>query len=154
PDAGWVNPEKLCNAAIINQRTIFSTGIISLEKKDGSWSVKDNCGVEIAIAPVVIIANATDAKSFSQCNWLPIEPVRGQITYLPDSDIKTKSIICYDGGYITPEISGVSYVGATFNRGYTHLDVSIDEHKENLDNLKKHFHVKDYIYSKLFGRVS
>jgi tRNA 5-methylaminomethyl-2-thiouridine biosynthesis bifunctional protein len=154
PNAGWVNPSELCNTAISNASYVFSTNALSLHKINGNWSVKDNSGSEISCAPVVIVANANDAKSFAQCHWLPIEPVRGQITYLPNSEIKTKAILCYEGGYITPEIGGTCYVGATFNRSARNLDVSIDEHKENLSNLKNHLQIKDHDYSQLQGRAA
>jgi tRNA 5-methylaminomethyl-2-thiouridine biosynthesis bifunctional protein len=155
--AGWVNPAQICNAAIAasNVQTIFLTEILSLQKND-DWSVIDNAGSQIAHAPVVIIANANYAKNFTQVNWLPLVPVRGQVTYLPTSNspTKTKCIICYEGGYITPEIGGISYLGATFNRNATDLTVSIDEHAENLSNLKKYLPIADYDCAKLQGRAA
>jgi tRNA 5-methylaminomethyl-2-thiouridine biosynthesis bifunctional protein len=129
--AGWVSPAEICRSNLANEniQVVYNSEAIAIEKTGQGWCVGS---IEVE---VVIIANANDAKKFIQTNWLPIIPVRGQITYLP-ATIDTNTILCYEGGYVTPVIDGVNYVGATFNREAVGLEVSEEENRENLKNLK------------------
>ncbi|MDB2415228.1 FAD-dependent 5-carboxymethylaminomethyl-2-thiouridine(34) oxidoreductase MnmC [Rickettsiales bacterium] len=157
--AGWVSPEEICRANINaykdNINLITNTEAMTLEKENDEWVVNDIYKNQIAKSEVVIIANSNDALNFSQSNWMPLHNVRGQITYLKDyNNEKIKSVICYDGGYITPEINGICYVGATFGVGDNNPKLSINDHKENIDNLRNHFDVGSVDYNSLDGRVS
>lgn len=155
---GFVNPADLCRANILvncdNVRITYSQNILSLAKDDNGWSVYNELGNMIACAPVVIIANAADAASFEQCAWIPMHPVRGQLTYLPAMGLGLKKILCYDGGYITPEINGFHYVGATYSRDNISADVSVADHITNIENLRRVINICDVDAQVLLGRVS
>lgn len=154
--SGFVNPPEICNANVAskNIEVIYSQNILSLAKTDNGWSAIDSLGNEIARAAVVIITNASDAKTFSQCNFIPLHPVRGQLTYLPAQNLGLKKILCYDGGYIAPEINGFHCVGATYSRISISAEISIEDHYENVENLRKIIDISDVDYKQLDGRVS
>ncbi len=156
--AGLVNPADLCRANILtcgnNIKVIFSKDILSLEKDEYIWSAIDGFGNKIASAPVVIIANAADAMHISQASWVPLHKVRGQLTHLPSTALNLKTILCYDGGYISPEVNGFNYIGATYSRDNLNADVTIEDHIENITNLKKVIDIGDINYEELSGRVS
>jgi|GEM_PF-1358818 len=155
---GFVNPADLCHANIMSVsdkvNILLYKDILSLHKKDENWVVTDTNGDEVAAAPVAIIANAADALKFSQCNWLAINKVRGQLTYLPRSGLSLKKILCYDGGYIAPEINGLHFVGATYGRDNFSYEISLEDHKINIENLKKVINIGYVKYDNLQGRVS
>jgi len=154
----WVSPESLCRANIAacgeNIKVIFSSNIISMAKSESGWAVIDSSGKVIASAPVAIIGNASDANNFVQTSWIPMHKVRGQLTYLPSMGLKLQKILCYDGGYISPEIDGFNYVGATYSRTNMSSDVTVEDHMENINNLRKAINIGDINYSELKGRVS
>ncbi len=152
--AGMASPGLLCqeNIKSPNITTIFNTDILSL-KFNGIWKIFDSKDKIITTSEVVIIANANDAKSFEQTNWLPIIPVRGQITYLPDI-YDFKNIICYERGYITPAIDGYHYVGATFSRDNMDLTPKASDDAENIENLSRYINTKHIDMGKLTGRAS
>jgi tRNA 5-methylaminomethyl-2-thiouridine biosynthesis bifunctional protein len=160
---GFVNPSALCNSNITLMadkiNILFYKDILSLNKTCENWVVKDSGGIEVKSAPVVIIANAADAIKFSQCNWLPIDKVRGQLTYLPASVIennnaKVSTILCYEGGYIIPEINGYYCVGATYGRHNFNHEINLEDHKINIANLRKNIDIGEVEYEKLQGRVA
>jgi tRNA 5-methylaminomethyl-2-thiouridine biosynthesis bifunctional protein len=153
-----VNPADLCRNNILagssNITTIFSKSAISLVKNNDGWIAQDGNGNKIAQAPVVIIANAADAVDFKQTDWIPLQKVRGQLTYLPTNNLKLKKTLCYDGGYITPEIDGLHYVGATYSRDDMSVQPSLKDHLANIINLKKIIEIGEVNCESLQGRVS
>lgn len=155
---GLVSSADLCRANIVaggdNIKTIFSQNILSLVRCNAGWSVHNQFGDEVASAPVVIIANAGDAVKFTQSSWIPMHYVRGQLTYLPAQGLGLKAILCYDGGYITPEIDGFNYVGATYSRDNMSAKISLEDHLTNIKNLKQILNIADVDPQMLQGRVS
>jgi len=151
PYAGWIDPRKLC-AELTNHKNIhliYQTDVVQLTQQsntDGSthWQVlaNDKC---IAEAPVVIIANAADAMKFEQANHLPIKTIRGQITYLPETQDSPNlnTVVCTEGYICPPEKSssdaeGVFCTGATFNLKDTSTETRSSDHLTNLTNLREH----------------
>ena len=136
PKTGWVNPRRLCES-LINHPAIsvitHCTAIELLRIKD-HWEINNRPDLA---APVIIIANANDAKSFSLTQHLPIKPIRGQITYLPQTETsrKLKTLVCSEG-YIGPAIDGRHCAGATFNLRDTCSELRIEDHQTNLENLR------------------
>jgi tRNA 5-methylaminomethyl-2-thiouridine biosynthesis bifunctional protein len=66
--------------------------------------------------------------------------IRGQITYIPAEMVENapKHVLCY-GGYLTPAINGVHYLGATFEKGRDDLQVDKAGHQTNIKLLQQHF---------------
>ena len=155
---GVVSPAKLSCANILAGGSriglLFSENILSLVKEQENWIVKDVAGLAIASASVVIIANAADAIKFIQCKWIPIYSVRGQLTYLPArAGFELNKILCYDGGYITPEFNGFHYVGATYTRDNSSREITIADNKTNIENLGKIINIGDIDYALTQARV-
>lgn len=158
PTSGFICVPEICNANIASYKNnitvIYSRSVLSLQQHENGWLAIDDTGKEIAEAPVVIIANAADAKSFSQSSFIPTHQVRGQLTYLPAMNLGLQKILCYDGGYIAPEVNGFHCVGATYSRGNISQEVTTEDHIENITNLRKIFDIGNINPEKLKGRIS
>ncbi len=176
PQAGWINPRKLCARLVDhpNIQVICQTEALALKQLESSWQVLSRDGV-VATAPVVIIATAKDALTFPQANHLPIKSIRGQVTYLVETSTSPalKTVVCAEG-YICPaekrtekkkekekpssSTEGIFCTGATFNLKDDSSELRTSDHQTNLDNLHKHTpaiaeHWKSVDISKLDGRV-
>lgn len=155
--AGFVMPVDLCRANILSAngkiRVIFSQNILSLIQNKSGWTALDGEGREIASAPLCVIANASDAFAFSQSSFIPLHKVRGQLTYLP-AKLNLHKILCYDGGYISPQVHGNHYVGATYSRENMSYEILNHDNIENLENLAKIIDIGDAGSSRLQARVS
>lgn len=151
PQAGWINPRKLCNELISHEniQLIYHTHATELTQQpqaDGTthWQVNSNNQC-VAEAPVVIIANATDATTFEQATHLPIKTIRGQVTYLPETSTSPhlNTVVCTEG-YICPAEKSDSITkaffctGATFNLKDTCTETRSNDHLTNLTNLREH----------------
>lgn len=139
PQSGFVSPLNVCKANIAqcgeNIKVIYSTEVININKNNDSWQVEGENGI-IESAPVIVVANSYYALNFKQTCDLPIAPIAGQITYLENSEINPKTILCYDAGYITPAIKGVNYLGATYRKNSCDDNINALDDSENISNLQ------------------
>ncbi len=141
PTAGWASPVSLCQAQIESQskriRIIFAREVIHLQRRKASWSVFDR-NEELIEAPVVVIANGTDANRFTQTAPISISPVRGQISFISALAFKkpVANVICSNRGYIIPNRPDTLIIGATYERDTSNAEVTKYSHRENLRNLQ------------------
>lgn len=135
--AGWINPRALCAAMSTHPNISLITGCEAKQLNyDGQyWSISNQPNLR---APIAIIANARDAKHFAQTAGLPIKSIRGQITYLPQTQAssKLKTLICSEG-YIGPAGDGFHCTGATFNLQDETRELREEDHRTNLANLRE-----------------
>ncbi|ACE85355.1 bifunctional tRNA (5-methylaminomethyl-2-thiouridine)(34)-methyltransferase MnmD/FAD-dependent 5-carboxymethylaminomethyl-2-thiouridine(34) oxidoreductase MnmC [Cellvibrio japonicus] len=142
PQSGWINPPRLCTALVNhpNIRVEYRQAVTALAQADeGGWHIHtDHTDHGLWQSPVVIIANARDARHFDETRELPIKSIRGQISYLPATSLSQplKTVICGDG-YLAPAVDGRHCAGATFNlREQTDL-LRAQDHQANLDKLSQ-----------------
>ncbi len=85
-------------------------------------------------AEVVIIAGANDTQNFDQTAHCPLEPVRGQISMLPQSAASARlaTVLCSDG-YLSPAHRGMHCAGATFSPGEATAELRIADHQQNIE---------------------
>jgi tRNA 5-methylaminomethyl-2-thiouridine biosynthesis bifunctional protein len=126
PQAGWIDPQTLCNTLLDHPliTTHFNADIKNLQQLPAS-----------KIQPVVI-ACANHTARFAETSWLPLRPVRGQISTLPSTATsqQLQCVIC-DEGYLTPASNGQHCVGASFVPGDTDTSLRADEQQHNLSLL-------------------
>ena len=137
PQAGWINPRALCARLSKHPNITLVTGCEAqgLDYDGQYWGINHHPNIR---APIAIIANARDAKHFTQTANLPIKSIRGQITYLPQTPLSSglKTLVCGEG-YIGPAVNGFHCTGATFNlRDATH-ELREEDHRTNLASLRE-----------------
>ena len=140
PQAGWINPRKLC-AYLVDHPNIqvdYEFDVSQLNKIENDWEIISTKR-ESRSAPVVIIASAKDALNFEYANHLPIKSIRGQVTYLPEKNVRAelKTVVCAEG-YISPAQDSIFCTGATFNLKDTETALRESDHQTNLHNLREH----------------
>ncbi|MEM7209484.1 MAG: FAD-dependent 5-carboxymethylaminomethyl-2-thiouridine(34) oxidoreductase MnmC [Pseudomonadota bacterium] len=141
PTAGWANPVDLCSsqiASVAGRISIkYECEIIHLQQRDEGWSVF-NREEEIAMSPVVIIANGVDANRFAQTSNIPVTPVRGQISFVESAAFEksVSNVICSNRGYVIPDRQDTMSVGATYEPDTMTMETTQYSHRENLRNLQ------------------
>ena len=137
PQAGWINPRTLCATLSAHPNITLITGCEAQALNyDGEyWNISHRPELR---APVAIIANARDAKHFAQTAGLPIKSIRGQVTYLPQTQATSalKTLVCSEG-YIGPAVNGFHCTGATFNLREETRELREEDHRTNLANLRE-----------------
>ncbi|MDP2811527.1 MAG: bifunctional tRNA (5-methylaminomethyl-2-thiouridine)(34)-methyltransferase MnmD/FAD-dependent 5-carboxymethylaminomethyl-2-thiouridine(34) oxidoreductase MnmC, partial [Rhodocyclaceae bacterium] len=142
PGGGWVGPGSVCAALLAAGNEFvhphFGTEIVSLRQTLDGWQAFDSAGNLLADAPHVILANAHAANRLLP-QALPLTPIRGQISYLPDEVLENtgpllRHVVCR-AGYITPPAAGTVCVGASFDSGDTDVRIRSTDHVGNLQRL-------------------
>jgi tRNA 5-methylaminomethyl-2-thiouridine biosynthesis bifunctional protein len=147
--SGWLNPKAICEALTkhSNISIVYNQQPLQLNQPtdDPHWHLLNNKGDTIATSDIVIIANANDAKKFSQCSQLPFKPVRGQISQITIDDkhtdaqqISPNTVLCSEG-YISPSHDGKLCFGASFDTRNQNLDIRNEEHQQNIDRIRSQF---------------
>ncbi len=115
PDAGWLNPASLCDYYLRHPNITLhtETAALTLSQSEEKWQIITQ--QRRYQADAVVVANANDALSFSQTNFLPLRAIRGQLSYIPESTLSQplKTVICHEG-YIAPAQHGQYCIGASF----------------------------------------
>ncbi|TDR82134.1 bifunctional tRNA (5-methylaminomethyl-2-thiouridine)(34)-methyltransferase MnmD/FAD-dependent 5-carboxymethylaminomethyl-2-thiouridine(34) oxidoreductase MnmC [Paludibacterium purpuratum] len=139
PHAGWLHPpalaRALCEHPNIEIRTDTSVLELSRSESEGQWIVCGESGA-MALGTVVVLAGAADSAAFDSTSHLPLKRIRGQVTHLPataDSQV-LRTVLCHEG-YIAPALQGMHTLGASFKFNVDHLQLTAEEHQENLDML-------------------
>lgn len=125
PECGAISPPKI--REILSRRLTIRT----------DRNIADITACERADA--VIICGGAASRQFPETSALPLEPVRGQITFLDATEYDTPppQVLCGKGYLIPPiNLSGsmTMVAGATFGRGDGNTDIREPDHQENRAN--------------------
>lgn len=138
PESGWIQPAELCRLLIKHENIKLLTGqqVTQLDYQQQQWHVQAEYGC-IAQAPVVIIANANEAKNFSQTASLPIKPIHGQVTSVPatPASLALNTVLSAEG-YIAPQHENQHCLGASFDFQRTDTQLTSQDQQGNLQRLQ------------------
>jgi len=140
PDGAWVRPQALCRALIYSPSIELKLHQEALQLRrtgSGLWQVRSASKL-LGEAPLLVVANASEAKNFTQTAHLPLKPIRGQLTSIMQTEQSSalKTVLCGEG-YISPALRGKHCVGASFNFKRSDLEPSFSEQQENLERLRE-----------------
>ncbi|MDS4014403.1 MAG: FAD-dependent 5-carboxymethylaminomethyl-2-thiouridine(34) oxidoreductase MnmC [Candidatus Accumulibacter sp.] len=139
PRAGWVDPASLCRANVARCgaaiRLHFGCQVAQIGQHGGLWSVCDAAGCVLAEAPVLVLANAVDARRFPVTAHLPLRSARGQVSHLAAGAGSPPQVVVCRLGYVTPAVDGVRCAGATFAVDDGEAGLRAADHAENLARL-------------------
>jgi tRNA 5-methylaminomethyl-2-thiouridine biosynthesis bifunctional protein len=95
------------------------------------WCAIDASGVELASAPVVVLANACDAARLVDLAPVPLKRIAGQLTLFPASSGAPRTVVC-GRGYVLPAIDGNVVTGASYDLGDDAMQPDDTRHAANL----------------------
>ena len=137
PEGAWVSPESLAIASLARagEKVTRHMGrqVARIEREGSQWRALDANDRVIAEAPVLILANAVDAKRLLPEARLTLSSVRGQVTYLPPSPHRALERIVSGSGYVAPVPEGGHCVGASYHHDDFDPGVRAADHRENLE---------------------
>lgn len=136
PDALTLSPLRLCDYLSQDVKKLLSAEVLSLQHDGTLWNIS-NGDCTITSARAVIVANAMDALRFPMTVHLKLRPRRGQLTFLPASDM-SRNIRCNFtfGGYMTKAASDMHVLGATYEIPREDAaELTTAEHQKNLTKL-------------------
>jgi tRNA 5-methylaminomethyl-2-thiouridine biosynthesis bifunctional protein len=136
---GWVDPASLCRANLARHGAAvqphYRRQVGRIEREGGCWRCFAGDGELIAAAPVLVLANAGDARHFAAASHLPLRPARGQVSHLPAVAGSPPEIVVCRLGYVTPAIDGLRCAGASFAVDDDETELRAADHADNLARL-------------------
>jgi tRNA 5-methylaminomethyl-2-thiouridine biosynthesis bifunctional protein len=109
----------------------------------------------------IVLANGAGLATYPETDWLPLEPVLGQITDLPKGTLLPQKHALVAGPYLISHPDGSALTGATYELGQEARDrvPTVIGHQQNLDDLSATFpafqqQLTDLDPTELSGRVS
>jgi len=142
PMAGYLSPPDLCAVLAASPRVkrILNQQVHSLSHDGAQWHITDATGSGICTADAVIIALGNHSATMTGAKWLPLQSLRGQITYIRPTprSAEMAEVICHEG-YIAPPVDGLQYIGATFQKEPVATpEIRSEDHAENINKLNAH----------------
>ncbi|MEO5694356.1 MAG: bifunctional tRNA (5-methylaminomethyl-2-thiouridine)(34)-methyltransferase MnmD/FAD-dependent 5-carboxymethylaminomethyl-2-thiouridine(34) oxidoreductase MnmC [Usitatibacter sp.] len=104
-----------------------------LEREGAQWRALDTDGRVIAEAPLLVLANAYDAKRLLPQARLSLSCVRGQVTFLPPDPSRTLHAPVSGSGYVAPLPDGGYCIGASYQHDDADAGVRAADHHGNLE---------------------
>ncbi|OED38721.1 hypothetical protein AB833_18730 [Chromatiales bacterium (ex Bugula neritina AB1)] len=139
PAAGWLNPGTLCKRWIETNSAIEfhgNTVISTLRKTQYGWQLIDGRSQVIDESRLVILCNGLRVNEFDLCNHLPLQGVRGQLSYFESRNAHSvPRLIVSAQGYVIPQGSGY-WSGATHSRTSVSTTPCPADDIENTDRAK------------------
>ena len=136
-EGAWVAPESLAIACLARAgekvKRHMGRQVARIEREGSAWRALDANDRVIAEAPVLVLANAVDAKRLLPEAHLTLSSVRGQVTYLPPSPRRALERIVSGSGYVAPVPEGGHCVGASYHHDDFDPAVRAADHRENLE---------------------
>jgi tRNA 5-methylaminomethyl-2-thiouridine biosynthesis bifunctional protein len=136
PSGARVSPSSLAVASFARAgarvRRKLGRNVARLEREGASWRALDANDRVIAEAPVLVVANAADAKRLLPEARLPLSSVRGQVTYVPPSSTRTLDVVVSGSGYVTSVPDAGLIIGASYHHDDADAGVRESDHRENL----------------------
>lgn len=151
PGGGWLAPRGYASEMLTCSGATFIGGVevAHIARRSGTWQALDSHGNVLADAPVLVLANALDAKRLldgadgalgqvSEKSFAALSAVRGQISSLAITDMPTlpmPRLPVAGSGYVLPPIKGRLIFGATSRADDGDLRLRESDHRINLEQL-------------------
>jgi len=143
PKSGWINGPNFCahlikrSGAILKSNTCVQTIARQAQANKPQFLLYSG-QEELGEFDAVILCTAMGTLSFPEASWLPVRPIRGQISLLnrqPETS-NLKTVLCQET-YLTPVYQGLQSVGATYNLDTDSSELKDEDHQTNLTDLQK-----------------
>ncbi len=136
-NTGYVYPRLWCEALLqhSNIDVHYNCSVKRLQQTSAGWEVyADN--ISTLQADIVVAAHGYNVVELEQMAYLKssLQRARGQLSYIPacQNSKLLNRVLCGIGGYVTPAINGIHYVGATYDYEDLSCEPNLVGHQYNL----------------------
>ena len=139
--AGWLAPRDYAATLLTASGAHLQCGVAVARvcREGGVWQALDALGRVVGSAPVLVLANALDARWLVGGELQALSAVRGQLSSLPADvpGLPHAQVPVAGDGYLLPPIEGRLLFGATSQRDDDECDLRAADHRQNLLQLAR-----------------
>ena len=145
PLGGWLKPSALCSAYLAHPAItlLYNTAVHTLEDKEsGKWITRTNNSQHTSLdSDVVVISNGGAARQLAQCDYLPLQEVRGQVTRLTATALSQclRTVVNGSRTIFPADETGVHTLAASYRVACKDLHAKNSDDQENLQGASANF---------------
>lgn len=138
PHSGWLEPARLCQLLLqhANIQKRFGFRAHRLTPCNGQWHISGNGEQDLVAGRVVLAAGHQTPALIPVRGHFRLKAIRGQVTRIPEARINAPRVVICGRKYLNPAHGGYCLTGATFDLHNPSPELSIDSHRENLEQLE------------------
>lgn len=141
PGCGWLEPGKLCKSLAVHPgiHKVLAYSVKQLEPSEGEWHISGtgSGSSDIHTDQVVICAGHLTPQLIPGSGAFRFKAIRGQVTHLPGSLIKSPHAVICGARYLNPAYNNaqgerLAVIGATFDLHSDEPAPTTESHRENI----------------------
>ncbi|HEX2827701.1 MAG TPA: bifunctional tRNA (5-methylaminomethyl-2-thiouridine)(34)-methyltransferase MnmD/FAD-dependent 5-carboxymethylaminomethyl-2-thiouridine(34) oxidoreductase MnmC [Burkholderiales bacterium] len=140
PLGGWMRVQSLVDAQLAacgdGVTARYGVAVESIRAADDGWRALAEDGSVLASAPVMVLANSSDAQRLASFGDA-LARVRGQITYVPSDRTVAPHTVVTGRGYVLPASGGIVVAGSTYDGSASDPRPRASGHATNLAHLTR-----------------
>ncbi len=146
-DGAWVYPTAWCKSLVQHPNITFlnNTRLQQLKQDDSqAWELQLLTNTETGTntlnlnANAVVLCNAHEAQAFTQLNFLPTQPIAGQVSNIQQTQVQLNTVLCGDS-YVTPSHNQQLNFGASYRLKSANTEITQADNQHNLEKLADNF---------------
>lgn len=135
PLGGWIDPAGLLAAYLDHPNIELNSGarVERLARKDNHWQCLSDDDRVLSQSPLLALCTGAGIQRWSQTSALPLQPVRGQNTFIQHGQLRQqlRAVVC-GKRTLFPGNAGKQTVSASYQREVQSLSVREKDDEENL----------------------
>lgn len=133
-DSGWISPRDFSRQQLAELPFIRQSAV-AFRRQENRWQIH-LADKSVVQAAAIIVAAGHHSADWPQTRWLPLKPVRGQVTSVQGGKAP-RTVLCGQS-YVTPaDAEGRWHFGASFDIGATDDNTTDDDRTANLTALSQ-----------------
>ncbi|KAA1173923.1 bifunctional tRNA (5-methylaminomethyl-2-thiouridine)(34)-methyltransferase MnmD/FAD-dependent 5-carboxymethylaminomethyl-2-thiouridine(34) oxidoreductase MnmC [Marinobacter salinexigens] len=139
PGCGWLEPAKACTLLaehpLIQKR--YGVQVEMLSRHRERWHISASDGSTFESETLVLCTGHTTPDLLPFSGNIRLKRIRGQVTHIPSNDLNNPDCVVCGHRYLNPVSDEYAVTGATFDLRDDNPDVTLESHRENLDELNQ-----------------
>lgn len=137
--SGWINPAELARALLDHSGITprFNTRVNRITQSENTWLLLDAEDRVIQKTACLVVCAGNTARQLAGLEWLPTRNIRGQVSLIRHSDIRSLRTLVCAHGYLAPQSDDFHSLGASYDLDNDVEEVTEQDHRHNLGVLQK-----------------
>jgi tRNA 5-methylaminomethyl-2-thiouridine biosynthesis bifunctional protein len=140
-EAGFIEPTQVVHRLVQKHPALIhihhNTHVAQIRRSGALWQILSSQGRTFT-SPIVVLCNAYEAAALEVSSWLPLEAIRGQTVSVLSTPLSSRlrTVVTF-GGYLTPAVDGLHFLGAHYRHNDPNPDPSSTDTSDILNRCEQ-----------------